>query len=277
VSIRPWLDRRRWRSASRLGRRSQPLGGAEAVVGYSAAITVAELAGALGWAVGGAMLDALLVPVLLGHFVWGERTPHRKLLPVLALIAMLRVLSIAAAVPRLPVATWYVTVGGAMLIAEVLTIRLVEEPWEQLNLVFRRPWLDLAIAAVGIPAGFIGYLLLRPPPLLPGAGLVPTLVGIAALSLFGAFVEELLFRGLLQTVAIETFGRWRLGLAYATAMSGVMYLGSGSLLFTIAVTMFGLLLGITIVRGGSLWGATASHSLALIGMAFVWPALIGSP
>ena len=243
---------------------------------YSAAIGLAELIGALGWIIPGAMLDAALVPILLGHFAWVERAPHRKLFPVLALVAMVRVLSIAAAVPRLPVVTWYVTVGSAVLIGEILTIRLVEEPWERLNFALRRPLLDLGIAAVGIPAGLIGYLLLRPQPLMPGAGLLQTVAGIVALIVFAAFTEELLFRGLLQSIAIETFGIWRLGLAYAATMSAVMYLGSGSLPYTIAVGIYGLILGATILRGGSLWGATASHGLALVGMAFVWPFLIGS-
>jgi membrane protease YdiL (CAAX protease family) len=248
------------------------------VVGaYSVAIAVAELAGAVGWVIPGAILDAALVPILLGHFVGGERTPHRKLLPVLALIALLRVLSIAAVVPRLPVVTWYVTVGGALLIGEILTIRFIDEPWQRLNLAFRRPRLDLGIAAIGIPAGFIGYLLLRPQPLMPGAGPAQTLAGIVALVVFAAFTEELLFRGLLQSVAIDAFGISRFGIVYAAAISGVMYLGSGSLPYTIAVGAFGLLLGATIVRGGSVWGATASHSLALVGMAFMWPVLLKSP
>ena len=173
---------------------------------YSAAIGLAELIGALGWIIPGAMLDAALVPILLGHFAWVERAPHRKLFPVLALVAMVRVLSIAAAVPRLPVVTWYVTVGSAVLIGEILTIRLVEEPWERLNFALRRPLLDLGIAAVGIPAGLIGYLLLNPQPLMPGAGLLQTVAGIVALIVFAAFTEELLFRGLLQSIAIETFG-----------------------------------------------------------------------
>jgi membrane protease YdiL (CAAX protease family) len=276
VSIRVRLEQRGASAARWAPRRSHPVSGTRAVVGYSAAIALAELSGALGWVIPGAMLDAALVPILLGHFVWVGRAPHRKLFPVLALVAMLRVFSIAAVVPRLPLVTWYVTVGGALLIGEILTIRLVEEPWQRLNLAIRRPVLDLATAAVGIPAGLVGYLLLRPQPLMPGAGPFQTAAGVVALVVFAAFTEELLFRGLLQSIAIETFGIWRLGLTYAAAMSGVMYLGSGSLPYTIAVGAYGLLLGATIVRGGSLWGAIASHGLAIVGMAFVWPFMVGS-
>lgn len=254
--------------------RANVRGGGRVVGAYSVAITVAELVGMVGGVIPGTILDAALVPILLSHFTLGVRTSHRKLLPVLALIAMLRVLSVAAVVPGLPIVTWYVTVGGALLIGEALTIRLTDEPWRRLNLAFRRPRLDLGIAAIGIPAGFIGYLLLRPQPLLLGAGPAETLAGILALVVFAAFAEELLFRGLLQSTAIETFGSRRQGLVYSATMSCVMYLGSGSLLYTIAVGAFGLLLGTIILRGGSVWGATASRGLALVGMAFVWPVLL---
>jgi membrane protease YdiL (CAAX protease family) len=276
VSLR--LRSERWgpRGVGRSPGRADPLLGAGVVGAYSAVIVIAELAGALGWVIGGAVVDAALVPILLGHFVWSERTPHRRLLPVLALIALLRVLSIAAVVPRLPVVTWYIMVGGALLIGEYLTVRLVDEPWARLNLAIRRPRLDVGIAAFGIPAGLIGYLLLRPGPLMPDAGPAQTLAGIVGLVIFGAFAEELLFRGLLLVVAIESLEVPRNGLAYAALMSAAMYLGSGSVPYTVAVGGFGLILGATILRGGSLWGATASHGLALVGMAFVWPVLLGS-
>jgi membrane protease YdiL (CAAX protease family) len=243
------------------------------VAAYTGAIIFAEVAGAAGFVIQGAVLQAALVPILLAHFVANERTHYRKLLPVLALIAMLRVLSVAAAVPRLPMVTWYVTVGGALLIAEILATRLVDEPWERLSFALRRPVLDVALTAVGIPAGFIGFLLLRPEPLIPHAGPLVVLVGIVSLVIFGAFTEEFLFRGLLQSVAIDTFGISRLGVVYAATIGAVMYLGSGSLPYTLAIGVYGLLLGTAIAHGGSVWGATASHSLALVGMAFVWPAL----
>jgi membrane protease YdiL (CAAX protease family) len=263
------------RVASSSRRRFAFLGSAEVAGASSAVIILAELLGAAGWVIQGATLDAALVPILLGHFVGSGRTRFSRLLPILALIALLRVLSVTMAIPRLPIVTWYVTVGGALLMGEIATIRFVDDAWRRLNLAFRRPGLDLGIAALGIPAGFFGYLLLRPPPLVSGGGLLPVLGGIVDLVVFAAFPEELLFRGLLQSVAIDVFRSSRAGLAYAGIMSAIMYLGTGSLPYTVLVGAFGLLLGVAIVRGASVWGATASHSLALVGMAFIWPLLLG--
>ena len=90
-----------------------------------------------------------------------------------------------------------------------------------------------------------------------------------------AFVEELIIRGLLQAVVIETHGRQRLGVAYSAGVSAILYLGSGSIPYTIGVAGLGLLLGALLLRGASLWGVTACHGIALVGMATLWPALFG--
>jgi membrane protease YdiL (CAAX protease family) len=256
-------------------RRFGVLGGAEVAGTASVVILIAELLGGLGWVIPGAMLDAALIPILLGSFVVTDRTRHAKLLPILALVALLRVLSVTAAIPQLPVATWYVTVGGALLVAEATTLRFVGDARRRLNLVVRRPAFDAMVTVMGVPAGLIGFFILRPPALLAGAGPLPILGGIVALVVFAALPEELLFRGLLQGIAIEAFGSARSGLAYAAVMSGVMYIGSGSLPYTVAVGAYGVLVGAAIVRGASVWGAAASHGLALVGMAFFWPALLG--
>ena len=244
---------------------------------YSGLIAFGELAGALGAGIPAAILDAGLVTVMLGHYVWGERTAHRNLLPVLALVALLRVLSVTAAIPRLPTVTWYITVGGALLIGEILTMRLLAEPSEALNLVVRRRGLDIGLVLVGIPAGLIGYLLLRPLALMPDATPLQALTGMIGVVVFGAFVEGLLFRGILQSVAIESFGSEWAGLLYAASMATVMYIGSGSPLFTLAMGLYGLTLGAAILRGGSLWGAAGSHGMALVGMGFLWPVLLAQP
>src|SRR4029077_6762039 len=67
VSIRARLEQRGASAPRWAPRRAHAVSGTQAVAAYSAAIGVAELSGALGWVIPGAMLDAALVPILLGH------------------------------------------------------------------------------------------------------------------------------------------------------------------------------------------------------------------
>jgi membrane protease YdiL (CAAX protease family) len=165
--------------------------------------------------------------------------------------------------------------GLPLLIAEMTLLRFVEQPRRRLNLVVRRPLLDLSLIALGVFVGLAGFIFLRPAPLLPGAGGLLTLGGTVVLVVFGAFPEELLFRGLLLSASIDASGNRAIGLAYATVMSALMYVGSGSV-STILATGYGLLLGTAVLGGGSVWGAAASRGAALIGMFVLWPAVFGS-
>ena len=92
---------------------------------FTAVLLISELLSALTTAISGAMLDAVLIPAALAQFTRAEAAPYRRLLPVLALVALIRTLSIAAVVPRLPQIWWYALVGIPLLLGAILTIRLI--------------------------------------------------------------------------------------------------------------------------------------------------------
>lgn len=249
--------------------------GIRSIGAYSAVIVLAEILGVVLGAIVAAVIDAMLIPVLLAQFVRGADAPYRRLLPVLALVALLRTLSVAAVVPRLPVYSWYALIGVPLLVGAVLATRLIDEPAARLGLGVRDRRLDTLVAASGLEFGFIGFQLLRPPPLVESADPATLVVVAAILVVFGAFLEELIFRGLLQTVAIEAFGFRRTGVAYAAGLSACLYLGSGSLAFTVEMAVLGAVFGAALLRGASLWGLTIGHAIMLVSMAILWPALFG--
>jgi membrane protease YdiL (CAAX protease family) len=249
--------------------------GLRIIGGYSGVIVLAELLGALWSPLVSAVIDGALIPVLLAHFALRHAAAYRRLLPVLALLALLRTLSVAAVFPHLPVATWYLLVGAPVLIGAVLAARLIDEPFERLGLRVRDIRLDAEVTLLGVPASLLGYLLLRPAALMPGAPLALIVLEMAVLAVFAAFTEELVYRGLLQTVAIEAFGLRRAGVVYAATMCAIMYLGAGSVPFTVAMWALAFGYGQALLRGSSLWGLAASHTLILWGMAFVWPIVLG--
>ncbi len=244
------------------------------IVRYSLMLVLSELSSTFVGVLPGALLDAGLVPVMLAHFVLRPDTPHRRMLPALALVALLRTLSVAAVVPRLPEYTWYALIGVPVLIGAFLTIGLADEPAERLGLTVWRPWLDGFLAILGLPVGFLGYVLLRPQALVTTESLVPVLAALAILAVFGGFLEELVYRGVLQTVAIDAFGSQRAGILFSATLSGAMYWGSGSIPFMVGMWLLGMGYGFALARGASLWGIAASHTVMLWGMGLLWPVLL---
>ncbi|MGI8589174.1 MAG: CPBP family intramembrane glutamic endopeptidase [Chloroflexia bacterium] len=236
---------------------------------YLGAFAVAEVLGLVFGAAFGALLYALLLVLLLAHYIVGEQLPYRRMLPVLALLPLLRLLSLAMPVRQLPMIFWHALIGAPLLLAVWLAVRLLGLHPTDLGLRRASAWRQVLIAASGIPLSVAGYLVLRPQPPIPAFSLPWVSGGAVILFVFSGFVEELLFRGLLQRVAGEIFGR--AALLYSAAAFVVLYTGSSSLGYLLLISLTGLFFGWCVERTGAIWGVTAAHGLMLAGMALLWP------
>ncbi len=240
---------------------------------YVAAIAAAEALGAYGAVLHGMVYDAILVALLLTHYVLMDPEPYRRVLPMLALIPLLRILSVTMPITFVPRIYWYALIGAPLLLATVLAARLLDLGPARLGLEMRSWPAQLLISCTGLPLSFAAFLILRPEPLL-GAGRHGWLTGTIAaaiLIVFSGFAEELLFRGLLLRGFGELFGR--AGLVWSSLLFAIAYLGSppiGYLLFAGAV---GLFFGWCVQRSGSIWGVVMAHSLISIGALLILPML----
>lgn len=244
-------------------------GRAAAVVAVScgAAIAAAELSGSALGAVPGAVFDAALATLLVILFAWRPRARSAPLLPALALVALIRPISLAAVAPSLPPLAWYAMAGLPLLVGSVLAARLMDEPIRELHLGIRKPWVDAAVAAAGPSAGLVGYLLLTPAALLGQPNPIGYAVMVVVLAVFGGLVEELIFRGLVLSAAIDALGDARAGVAFTAAISMALYWGSGSVPYMLLMAVVGGAFAFALLRGASLWGVALSHALMLVTMA----------
>jgi membrane protease YdiL (CAAX protease family) len=243
---------------------------------YTVAIAAGELSLPVVGVVPVAQVDAALMVVLVAHAAMLDG-PRRRLLAALGLVALLRTLSAAAAVPGLPAWGSYAVVGLPLLAGLLLARARLRTGPRLLSVDRSSPTtrgLNFLMVAMGFPASLIGYAALRPTALLADPDLGTTLLAAAALVGGAAAVEELLFRGILQAAAIDTFGGTRRGVAYAAGMCTLLYLGVGSVAYLALMLVLALVWGFSVARGASLWSTTASHGLLLIGMGLIWPLLL---
>jgi membrane protease YdiL (CAAX protease family) len=246
-----------------------------AVAVYTVVIAVGEASLPLLGPVPVAILDAALMVALV---IQASRVdgPARRLLAAVGLVALLRTLSVAGALPGLPAWAWYPAVGLPMLAGLLLArSRLGTRPMTtpRLDTSWLQDHLDVVVAAAGIPASLVAYLALRPA-LFAGTDIVTALAAIAGLVVGAAVVEELLFRGILQAAAIDVFGDARRGVVYAASISTLLYLGVGSSLYLALMLGLSLMWGFAVARGASLVSTTTSHAALLVGAGVVWPLLL---
>lgn len=243
------------------------------ISGYVTVIVVLEVIGVFGPTMLSIAGDALLIPILLNHYVLAEQAPYRRLLPALALIPLLRIFSLAIPLRELPELYWYMLVGLPLLLATFLIVRLLGLSAGNLGLK-RAAWLgQFLIALSGVPLGWIAFLLFRPQPLVGEYNLATILAGVVILTIFAGFVEEIIFRGVLQRVASEVFGLG--GLVLSNGLFTLMYLGNLSWGYLLFMGLAGFYFGWSVRRTGSIWGVALAHSLLTIGLLLVWPFVWG--
>jgi uncharacterized protein len=250
------------------------LGVARAIVLlYVAAIIGAEaIASAVG-PVAGAVWDAILLYAMLNSCVVAPDRSESRLFPFLALVPLLRLLSLTMPSRHVAEIWWYAMVGAPLLLGAFLAARAVPIAWPGLRLRKRAIPIQTAIALAGVPLSLAAYEILEPAPLVSPLT-APSLVGASLiLIVFSAFTEEVVFRGLLQGAAREFFGL--LGLVIVSVLYASLYIGSMSAAYVGFTGVVGLALAVAVDRTGVLWGAVGAHAFLNIGLLLVWPTVQG--
>src|SRR5690606_1230885 len=126
-----------------------------------------------------------------------------------------------------------------------------------------------AVAGSGILLGIVEHRLLDPAPLASSFAPLGVMVFGGVLLVTGV-VEEMIFRGALQSTASQLFGPWQ-GIAYASVVFGIMHIGHGSLADVIFVVGVGGYFGVVVQVTRSLLGVSIAHALTNIMLFIVLP------
>lgn len=236
------------------------------VLAYLGAVAVAEVMSVFVGAILGTLAHAILIPTMLSHYALSEAR-YRRVLPVLALAPLLRLLSLTMPIKQLPQIYWYALVGVPLLLAVGLVAQLLDLSWSESGLRFASWRPQVLMAASGLPLSVAAFLILPPNPL--ASRWWEVAIGSVILVLFTGFVEEIIFRGLLQQVIAEVFGQ--IGILYSSILFAVMYIGSLSAVYVLFVGLTGLFFSWCVNRTGSIWGVVVAHSLISVGTVFIWP------
>jgi membrane protease YdiL (CAAX protease family) len=195
-----------------------------------------------------------------------------RVLPALALVPFMRLLSLVLPLTISVTQVWYVLVSVPVLVAIFFILRTRNIRWDEIGLR-RSPWMtQLPIALTGLPLGFIGYLILRPQPLFSSDGLLMWVVNLLTVLVCIALTEEILFRGILLQLFSEAnikFSSLWLAILYAS-----LHWASNSLLYVVYMGIVGWLFARFARNTHSILGIIIANFLLVAGMGLIWPALL---
>ena len=250
----------------------------EAII-YLIAITAAELVTVYVHPVWGMVFHIVILVLVIVRSAVSVRYPYQPLLLCLALVPLVRIISLSMPLANIPQIWWYPIVYGPLVVAAIVVMRILNYKPGQVGLTLgRQPvkkwWpVQLVVALSGIGFGIAEYIILAPEPMV--AELTWQAVRLPALIflLTTGFVEELIFRGVLQRSALEALGRW--GIVYVSLIFAVLHIGflSGiDVAFVFAVALF---FSWIVQKTGSLIGVTLSHGVTNMMLYLIAPFLLG--
>lgn len=243
-------------------------------LGYLAIITVAELLTVFITVRVGILLYMGTLLFLLLHTARRLEWPDHRLWASLTLVPLIRIISLSLPLTSFSLIYWFFFTSIPLFAAAFMVMRLLDLRRRNVGLTLHGLPLQLLIALIGPVLGYIEYLILKPEALVSEPTFQQLWWPALILLVSTGFLEELIFRGILQFVSIEELGR-AMGLLYAALYFAVLHVGYWSLTDVIFVFVVGLLFGWIVLKTRSIVGVTLAHGLTNISLFLIMPFLDG--
>jgi membrane protease YdiL (CAAX protease family) len=236
---------------------------------YLLALSGAEAVTVFVSPIWGILLHLAVFLALIVHSSVNIGYHHRRLLLSLTLAPLVRIISLSMPLENIPQIYRYPIIYTPLLLASLVVIRLLNLHAGQVGLVLKKIPLQLAILLMGIPLGILEYLLLRPDAIVDSLTWQDACLPAIILVLGTGFIEELIFRGVLQRTVVESFGKP--GIIYVGLLFAMLHMGY--LLWTEVAFVFlvALFFGWVVHKTGSLLGVSLAHGTINVMLYIVIP------
>ena len=230
----------------------------EAII-YFLAITIAELVTVYVHPLWGMVVHTVILLLIIAELVVHTGYAHRPLLLALTLAPLVRIISLCMPLANIPQIWWYPIVYVPLLAASFVVMHLLGyKPWE-VGLTFRWFPVQLVLVLTGVVFGVAEYLILTPEAMVDELTWQALWLPALMFLLCTGFVEEFMFRGVLQRSAVGAFGGW--GIVYISLIFAILHLGFLSWIDVAFVFVVALFFGWVVSKTGSLLGVTLSHGV----------------
>lgn len=250
---------------------------------YLLAITLAEaivillepVTGLVNSSIIGIIIHTVILFVVIIDAATSNRYYYERLVLSLAIIPLIRIVSLSLPLAEIPQVLQYPIIYVPLLAAAIVLVRILNLRLQDIGMMFGFIPLQLGIGIIGVGLGIVEYLILAPEPLITELSWQTAWLPSLVLLLSTGFVEEFIFRGVLQKTATDAFGGW--GIVYVSFLFAILHIGwiraesPLAILDIVFVFAVALLFGWIVKKTGSLIGVTLSHGVTNIVLFIVVP------
>lgn len=215
---------------------------------------------------------AVFVFLAAGYLAWRQE-PQRQLMLALALLPIIQLLSLSLPTRLAPTLQWFVMIGVPTYVLLVLAAYRLRIRPNEIGIRLTRWQPQARIILVGAALAIPGYFILRPAPLVADPTPVNVVTAAIIVAIFGGFLEEGLFRGVIQSVGQRSHGR--AGVAASAFATGLLYSTSLEVRYVVFAVLVGILFSTVVRRTGSIVGVGLGHGAMLVGQLVLLPAVLG--
>ena len=194
---------------------------------------------------------------------------YRQLILSLALVPLVRIISLSMPLVNIPQIWRFPIIYAPLLVAAIVVVRILGLRAREVGLNFSSFPVQLAVGLSGLLFGVIEYFILAPEPMVIELTWREVWLPALIFLMCTGFVEEFIFRGVLQRTAVEAFG-WR-GIIYVSLLFAVLHMGFLSLIDVVFIFFVALFFGWVVKKTGSLLGVTLAHGIINILLYLVVP------
>jgi len=232
----------------------------EAVI-YLLAVVIAEVLTALYMPMWGIVCHIIILTAVILHSAIASEYRYRPLVLSLALVPLTRIISLSIPLVNIPQIWWYPIIYAPLLAAAFMVVHILGYRAEHVGLTFKLRLLptQLAVALTGLLFGVGEYYILKVEPLIDELTLQEVWLPALILLVSTGFVEEFIFRGVIQRAAVEAF-QWR-GIVYGSLLFAILHMGFLSWIDVLFVFVIALFFGWVVKKTGSLLGVTLAHGI----------------
>ena len=142
----------------------------------------------------------------------------------LSIAPLIRIFSLSLPLYYLPVYSWYIIAGLLMFLAATVVIRIQGLTLTDVGINFNQRKTQFLIMLTGVPFGILEYEILKPALIATDLTVVSWIALAFAFFIATGFVEELVFRGVIQNNVVNNFGV-KTGIIAVSVLFAALHIG----------------------------------------------------
>jgi uncharacterized protein len=190
----------------------------------------------------------------------------------LGIVPIVRIISIAMPVMlQFSQFMWYIIIAVPIFVCVVSMTGYFKYGLADVGLTWNYPLVQILVGISGAGLAIIDYLILKPEPLINSLTLEIIIFPAIVLIIFTGFIDELVFRGVIQRAAKDIVPS---GWILVSAIYAVTQISYGSVFHCILSFLISLYFGWVVKKTGSIAGVSICHGLINCGVFLIFPHLL---